>query len=194
MTNVTFQSKIRLVKNSNFNNATKNINKKYFIDYPWGLKNSVIGKQAYTTNVFDCTVCGIKDKEKILMLHISPDSNDGYDFPKIEKFITQNINLKTPNLSAFLIGSKMGFDVFERSEKLFDNFRDFMKKNKIQFSELRGGVGGKDIAFDVNKDELLIGTPLIEKENIKTNQVDIIDFARHAFEEIKISDKDEISW
>ena len=191
---ITFQSKIRLLSNKDFKQATRNFDQKYFIDYPWGLKNSVYGEKAYTTNVLDCTVCGINDGKKFLMLHISPDSNDGYNFASIENFITKHINLKKPNIKGFLIGSKMGFDVFERSERLFDRFKNFMQENKIPYSELRGGIGAKDVAYDVKTDELLIGTELIEKEKISSKAVSVEDFAKRAFQQISISEDDKISW
>ena len=191
---ISFQSKIKLVRNNDFEQATRKIDKSYFIDYPWGLKNSVIGKEAYTTDVFDCTVCGIKDGQKVLMLHISPYSNDGQDFSKIENFITQHIDLKKPNISGFLIGSKMGFDVFERSEKLFDKFKNFMITNKIPYSELRGGIGGKNVGYNINNDELFIGTDLFERDMVDTNSTPIEVFARQAFQEVKLSDEDKLFW
>ncbi|MBQ7764432.1 hypothetical protein IJ384_03570 [bacterium] len=194
MTNISFQSKIRIIPNSKFNQKTRNIDKNFLIDYPWGLKNSVLGNQFYTTDVLDCSVLGLRCKNKVLGLHIGPYSNDSYNFSNIEKFIEKTISVKDSSLKGFLIGSKMGFDVYEESENLFEKFRNFLRNHKIQFSELRGGIGAKNIFYSAETDELLIGTDLIEKEQININKTKAIDYARHIFEEIRLLDQDKISW
>jgi hypothetical protein len=91
MSNISFQSRIKPVSKSEFRQLTSAYGKKSFVDYPWTVKESVLGKQAFTKGVFDCTVCGITDGLKVLMLHICPTREENSNFSKIIDFIKKKI-------------------------------------------------------------------------------------------------------
>ena len=48
MNNISFQSRIKFVSPSKFNQAVTGLSKDYLVDYPWTAKESVLAKNAYT--------------------------------------------------------------------------------------------------------------------------------------------------
>ena len=72
MNNLSFKSRIRPVSLEEFYPITNSIGRKGNVGYPWTLKESVLNDRAFTKGVIDCTVCGITDGDKVLMLHICP--------------------------------------------------------------------------------------------------------------------------
>ena len=87
MDNIAFKSTIKPVNVREFCTIANRIGEKGFVNYPWTINQSVIGKDAFTTGVIDCTVCGITDGEKVLLTHICPTVKGNMDFKKIENFI-----------------------------------------------------------------------------------------------------------
>ena len=87
MNNISFQSRIKFVSPSKFNQAVTGLSKDCLVDYPWTAKESVLAKNAYTKNIFDCTVCGITDGLKVLLMHICPTRTENDNFFKIINFI-----------------------------------------------------------------------------------------------------------
>lgn len=161
---ITFTSIIRPVKRSMFNNVVSGISRKNFVEYPWTVKESVIAKDAYTTGVIDCTVCGITDGEKVFMMHICPTNKDNFNFKKIKDFITKKVDLSNEDLSAVVIGAK-SYPDDSRSYKLFDNFVKFLKSKNIPTTSIKGGdvYESVDVLYRQRNDEWLISGKYLDK-------------------------------
>ena len=59
------------------------IGAKNYVDYPWTIKESVFSNNAYTKNIADCTVCGITDGLKVLLIHLCPTNKENFNFNKV---------------------------------------------------------------------------------------------------------------
>lgn len=193
MDNIVFQSRIRPVSPSMFNKTIKGFGEKVYVDYPWTVRESVFSEKAYTKDVFDCSVCGITDGLKVLLLHICPTMEENENFLKIENFIKNTIDLKNPDLQGFVLGSKKMPIVNDYSGKLFDSFVRFLKKHKIPTTELKGGLHTHNVAYSSQTDEWLISTPLLANEEI-SKSIGAKNFLDKVFDKVKISKKDEVSW
>ena len=95
---ITFTSTIRPVKKALFDKIRITIPDNKFVDYPWTCKESVRGKSACTTNIRDCTMCGITDGQDVFMMHICPTQDANSNFLKIKDFILKRVNFKKENL------------------------------------------------------------------------------------------------
>ncbi len=187
---ISFTSKIRMVGMDEFRKAVQGIDERNFVKHPWTIKQSVLSDKAYTTDVMDCSVFGLTDGQKVLMMHICPTNPDNQNFNKIQKFIEEKINLTNPDLQGFLLGSKRQFT---DSIKTFKNFLDMLKQYKIPFSMFKGGGLENHVAYSSTKDEWLIGNCLISQQ-MKQKFKFPIDVAKRLFDDIKISDLDELTW
>lgn len=193
MNNISFKSRIRPVGHWQFQKLTSGFEAKHYVNYPWTVKESVLSEKAITKNVFDCTVCGITDGIKVLMLHICPTNKDNEDFSKIIKFIKDKIDLGNKNLQCFLLGSYANTPN-NRSGKIYENFEKFLTELRIPYTKLKGSSTFCDVAYSSSMDEWLI-------KHEKMGSADAIDecntpltFLRYHFDEVKISDLDEVSW
>lgn len=72
MEKVSFTSRIRMVPLNEFRSAVANLPRKNFVSEPWTIKESVLADKAYTSDILDCTVCGLTDGQKVLLMHICP--------------------------------------------------------------------------------------------------------------------------
>lgn len=191
MDNVSFQSRIRPVGHWEFQKLTSGLDKSQFVNYPWTVNESVISNKACTKGVFDCTVCGITDGLKVLMLHICPTKKENENFGNIINFIKTHIDLKNSNLQGFLFGSRRNTSD-NRSEKIFENFETFMKENSIPYSKIKGSSTFSDVAYSSETDEWLIQ---LEKNGHSPTMgcfENNTDYMRYNFDEVKICDLDEI--
>ena len=182
-----FQSSIRLLHYDDYVKALSNIDKKNFVPSPWTVKESVLAENASTNCVIDCTVCGLTDGQKVLMLHICPTKDE---------FIKSKIDLTNKNIQGFLLGSKPKFFYYDaRSSELFENFKNFMKENKIPFSYFQGGdhVNPHDVAYCSGTDEWLISNDFIEDISKQTTPTKFIQQTK-MFDKFEISALDELSW
>lgn len=193
MDSVSFQSRIRITDINTFNKEIRYA-KKNFVDFPWTIKESVLNDKAATKDVFDCTVGGFTDGAQVLLTHICPTDPRNNSLNKIEKFITEKIDIGNSYLQGFILGSKNNNINSPDSPKYFDFFINFMKKFNIPFSYFRGGDYTNNVAYSSQKDEWLIGSSLlnfIDKKNLfKTPQNAI----KRIFDEFKLCQNDELSW
>lgn len=194
MDNISFTSRIRPVGIDEFQEAITRISKKQFVDSPWTIKQSVLSDRAYTKDILDCTVCGITNKDKVLLMHICPTNPKNKKFSDIEKYINKIINLNNKDLQGFILGSKRPNFNSPNTEKLFEKFVKFMKDYKIPFSQFKGGPFENHVAYSSAKDEWLIGNCLISK-NMKQHYYDNPQAVlKRIFDKVEVSDLDEVVW
>lgn len=194
MDSISFQSTIRPVGKTQFNKIVSTYGIQNYVDYPWTVKESVFAEKAYTKNIFDCTVCGITDGLKVLMLHICPTVGENKNFEKIIDFIRGKIDLTNPNLQGFLFGSKDFLEFSKKSLEIFENFEKFFNDKKIPFSKIKGGNQINDVAYSSLTDEWIISHNLLENEAIKKSFNSPLDFLKTFFNKVEISEFDEIKW
>ncbi len=155
----------------------------------WTAKQVVKDKDAFTRGVIDCTVCGITDGKAVVLTHICPTKSENADFLSIEEAITEKIDMESPDLQGILFGSDA---LFNDSKKLFNKFQKFMQKNKISYSMFRGHNDistNTSVAYKTCKDEWIFTNDFIDANiNKKSAKKTIL---AKAFDEIRISDKDE---
>ena len=193
MDNITFKSNIRLVSPGEFGQITSSINKKKFVDYPWTVKQSVLASKAYTTGVYDCTICGITDGQQVLLNHICPTNPQNNNFQRIVDFIKSKINLDNPYLQGFILGSKSYLSASPNSTALFDKFVNLMRELKIPCSQLKGGPYENDVAYSSTQDEWIISNTEIN-ENYKKNFKTPMEMFDTIFDHIDISELDSLSF
>lgn len=193
MNNVSFQSRIRPVTRNEFGRITSGFGKKNFVDFPWTLKESVLSDKAYTRDVADCTVCGITDGLKVLLIHLSPVNKANQEFDKVVNFIKSKLDLANPDLQAILIGGKPSCTHGSESYCLFEKFEKFLSDSKIVFSKLKGGMGTKDVAYSSTTDEWLIASDNMKPLNpmVYTSPEAVL---KQNFSEVVISSEDNASW
>lgn len=193
MNNISFGSRIRHCTKNEFNMVANKIGAKNYVDYPWTIKESVFSNNAYTKNIADCTVCGITDGLKVLLIHLCPTNKENFNFNKVIDLVKSKFDLTNPDLQALLIGGKPEWTHGAESYKLFNMFEKFLKDSKIAFSKLKGGLDTKDIAYLQEKDEWLI-----TNDNVKRPQMGAYyppeKTVKQAYEEVKIADCDELTW
>lgn len=189
--NISFTSAIRPVTVNQFMNSARMSCKS--VDYPWTIRESVLSENAYTTNVMDCTVCGITDGSKVLMMHICPTNEMNKNFSKISKFIKDKISQMNPELQAVVIGGKPAYTHGKESYALFDKFTNLLTDLKIPFSKLKGGMGEKHVAYIRNSDEWLVASQMVERPQpyqLKSPEKEL----NKLFNEVDISELDEVRW
>lgn len=147
---------------------------------------------AYTTDILDCTICGLTDGEKVLLTHICPTNPANDSFAKIEKFMLSKINVANKYLQGFLLGSKPNNINSPNSTKLFDKFVEFMKKYDIPFSKFKGGLFEHNVAYSSVKDEWLIGNCVMSDGLRQIYKKDPKMLYGRLFDEIEVNDLDEI--
>ncbi len=192
MGNISFTSRIRMVSNEEFAKATHKLPYKKFVDFPWTIRQSVISDCAYTTGVRDCTVCGLTNGDKVLLMHISPVEHSNKNFNKIENFVKNKFGFYSDNLRGFVLGSKPNNFDSPKSTNLFEKFVSMMQKYNIPFSQFKGGNFEHDVAYFVSNDEWLIGNCVITdglKEIYKAHPEDL---CSRIFEKISLSQYDKI--
>lgn len=180
MNNISFQSKIRACNTNDFYSATRMF-RNNSVNYPWTIKESLFETSAYTKDVEDCTVLGITNGLKVLLLHICPTIKENLNFSKIEEFILNKININNPDLQGFLLGSKNG----NESKGVFKFLESLLTKYKIPYSKFENCNGVFDVAYSSQNDEWIIGCKNF-KESDTTEK-----FLQDNFSEVKISEYDE---
>ncbi len=192
MEKVSFTSRIRMVPLNEFRSAVANLPRKNFVSEPWTIKESVLADKAYTSDILDCTVCGLTDGQKVLLMHICPTNPKNKSFAKIEEFIKKKLNLYDKDLQGFILGSKADNINSPHSTKLFDKFVEFMKKYDIPFSKFKGGLFEHNVAYSSVKDEWLIGNCVMSDGLRQIYKKDPKMLYGRLFDEIEVNDLDEI--
>ncbi len=190
---ISFTSRIKLVPLNEFYDTATNIGRKKFVNEPWTIKESVLADSAYTSDILDCTVCGLTDGEKVLLTHICPTNPSNRNFTKIEDFILKKVNIANKYLQGFILGSKPDNINSPNSTKLFDKFVEFMKKYDIPFSQFKGGVFENNVAYSSKTDEWIIGNSAITDGLKKSYENNPLSLFNKIFDEVKVSDLDEIA-
>lgn len=193
MDNITFTSRIRPVTKAEFSRVVSSYGNKNFVGYPWTIKESVLSDKAFTKDIADCTVCGITDGLKVLLIHLCPTEKINFQFNKVTDFIKEKFNLNNPDLQAILVGGKPECTHGADSYKLFGMFEKFLEDSKIPFSKLKGGMGTKDVAYSSATDEWIVSNDVFkfpERNQFKTAQKAM----EEVYNEVKIADCDEVRW
>ena len=195
MDNISFKSRIRLVEPSEFVKIFRNSKYDKFVDYPYTIKESVKAKNAITTDVYDCTACGITDGQQVFLCHICPTVPANTNFELIKSYIKRVIDITDENLQGFLLGSTENNPGSPNSSALFEKFVRFFEDNNIPFSQFKGCLHGQssNTAYFTGKDEWLISNELI-KPDIKRVFESPLQAVKSLFEKVEISDFDEICW
>lgn len=193
MENISFKSRIRLVPPGEFQRAAASIGRKNFVDAPWTIKQSILANKAYTTDVLDCTVCGLTDGQKVLLNHICPTMLENRNFEKIANFIKEKIDLTNKDLQGFVLGSKPYLASSPDSPVLFDKFVKLLEKYNIPASTFKGGPFVNNVAYSSVKDEWLISNPFIS-ESFKKEASSPAELFQKTFDNVAVSDADEICW
>lgn len=193
MNKISFTSRIRLVSLDEFFSTTSKMKASQRVDFPWTVKQSVLSDSAYTTNVLDCTVCGLTDGSQVLLNHICPTNSKNFNFTKIKEFISRKIDLENPGLQGFILGAKLNNRETPFSAEVFERLEGFMEKNNIPYSKFKGGLFENHCSYSSAKDEWLIGNCLT-RESLKDIYKEPMPILNRIFDEVKISPADEISW
>lgn len=187
MDNISFTSRIKLVSNEDFARLIPKGTKS--VDFPWTISEAVLGKSALTKDIYDCTSAGIVADGEVLLMHLSPNGGNYKTLNKVEKFITQKINLFSQNIQGFLIGSKKNNINSPNSTKLFDKFEKLLNKHNIPYSKFKGGNYNNNIAYLGDKDTWLISNDVVDltKSVYRNDKKQVTKFM---FDDVKISDND----
>lgn len=187
MDNISFTSRIKLVSNEDFASLIPKGTKS--VDFPWTISESVLEKSALTKDIYDCTSAGIVADGEVLLMHLSPNGGNYKTLNKVEKFITQKINLFSQNIQGFLIGSKKNNINSPNSTKLFDKFEKLLNKHNIPYSKFKGGNYNNNIAYLGDKDTWLISNDVVDltKSVYRNDKKQVTKFM---FDDVKISDND----
>lgn len=189
--NISFSSLIKPIGNATFYDITTNMPKSSYVSYPWTLKESVLSSDVFTKSVIDCSVYIISDGKNTKMLHISPKSNDAKNFERIEESILNDIDLKSNDVKAFVVGAKPPYVMGKDSYELFDKFVEFSDKHSIPTTILKGGMGERDIAYSTSNDTLYISStePFCRKNEYLLTPLSILG---NWFNTVKINPKDRV--
>ena len=192
MDNLSFTSNIKFLTPNLFNQYVRGFSRGEFVGYPWTVRQSVISDKAYTTDIIDCSVCGLTNGKDVFMLHICPTREENFDFSKIETFIKDKIDLTSKNIQGFLLGAKnYGYMMSEKSWNLFDNFENLLQRYNIPYSKFKGGPDPHQVAYSCKSDEWVIANMDDCLRTCKTPEGEKVDVAKE-FEEFAISPLDEL--
>lgn len=186
MTDISFTSRIKPVTYQDFNNLVTVISKDKFVDYPWTIEDSKLGRDVFTKNIYDCTSCLITNGKEALLMHLSPMQASNHFSYKILEFLRNHIDLKDKNLQGILVGSKntkKSLDIYNKLSALLKNFN-------IPFSELKNGKTPTNIAYKSNTDEICISNSTIDKLLKRGNNLN--DTLEKSFEKVNISELDDM--
>lgn len=186
MTEISFTSKIKPVPLKQFWDTAARIGDKNAVDFPWTVDQSVKASKAYTTNICDCTVCGITDGQNVLMLHLTPDNSSNHNFYFVKQFIAQNVKLGNPDLQGILIGSKLT----KKSQDIYNKFSEFLKEMYIPYSELKIGKDRIHAAYSSLMDTWLVSS--LKIDNLLKKGKTSIEALNETFQKTIISNTDEI--
>ena len=79
------------------------------------------------------------------------------------------------------------------SSQLFNKFVRLFKENGVPYSSLKGGNGVRNVAYSSTTDEWLVsGTEI--KRTEKEKKITPLEVLQRAFNQVEISELDEISW
>ncbi len=186
MSDISFTSGIRAIPIQTFNKNITQIGKQHSVNYPWTIDQAVKASEAYTTNILDCTMAGITDGQNVLMLHLCPTINRNHNSFDIQQFIAHNMDMKSPNLQAIIIGSKIN----KLSQDIYTKIKEIIAHFNIPLSELKIGKDSLNVSYSSKNDEWLISSLAIDKQlkkGLKSSEV-----LTNNFNEINVASCDEL--
>ena len=185
--NLQFKSKIRPINYLKYREIIDKMGKNVEVKPPWTLAESIKNKNAFSTNIIDCTVCGLTNGQDVLMLHICPTVEKNKNFSKIKDFILKNFDVTSYDTRGFLVGSQKNNMYSQFSDTLFQNFVNFMEKFEIPFSQFRGTKKVPvHVAYSSTRDEWLLSNPIINPYRYDLESL------KMSFDDIKIDKGDEL--
>lgn len=187
--NISFKSTYRAVRGAEFIRASAYVQKNNFVNYPWRFTDSVKADKAMTTGVLDCSVLGITDGVKVLLMHICPTISENYNFDKIKKYIIDNIEIDNPNLQAALFGSQ---DYSDRSRNLFQNLNCLMTTLKIPCSIFRNCSEEFNVGYSSTTDEWIVSSLPIEIA-LTNNKISSEKVFKSNFKEVQLAPCDNFA-
>ena len=185
--NLQFKSKIRPINYLKYREIIDKMGKNVEVKPPWTLAESIKNKNAFSTNIIDCTVCGLTNGQDVLMLHICPTVEKHKNFSKIKDFILKNFDVTSYDTRGFLVGSQKNNMYSQFSDTLFQNFVNFMEKFEIPFSQFRGTKKVPvHVAYSSTRDEWLLSNPIVNPYRYDLESL------KMSFDDIKIDKGDEL--
>lgn len=185
--NLQFKSKIRPINYLKYREIIDKMGKNVEVKPPWTLAESIKNKNAFSTNIIDCTVCGLTNGQDVLMLHICPTVEKNKNFSKIKDFILKNFDVTSYDTRGFLVGSQKNNMYSQFSDTLFQNFVNFMEKFEIPFSQFRGTKKiPVHVAYSSTRDEWLLSNPIVNPYRCDLKSL------KMSFDDIKIDKGDEL--
>ena len=168
MTEISFTSKIVPMYWQDFNKITSSFSRDNFVDYPWAISSSRIGKDVFTQRVCDWL------------------NKDNHIFSNVLNFLRNNIDLKDKNLQAVLVGSKNS----KQSQDIWNKFVDLLDYLKIPTTFLKDGKSPTHLAYRTCTDEVLVSNLQIGDAVLAKKSP--LDALNDGFREVKISPFDEL--
>ena len=185
--NLQFKSKIRPINYLKYREIIDKMGKNVEVKPPWTLAESIKNKNAFSTNIIDCTVCGLTNGQDVLMLHICPTVEKNKNFSKIKDFILKNFDVTSYDTRGFLVGSQKNNMYSQFSDTLFQNFVNFMEKFEIPFSQFRGTKKVPvHVAYSSTRDEWLLSNLIVNPYRYDLESL------KMSFDDIKIDKGDEL--
>lgn len=137
--NTSFQSKIKLISQADFQNKVNKLNpKKHYVGYPWNADSIKKGKKLFTNSIMDCIAGGVIDDNNITMFHIctlnqaqaKKNHLKGFDIKNIERRLLEKIDLAKENIHGFILGgfqmkdeSKYNINKLNKIKKIFEKYQ-----------------------------------------------------------------------
>jgi len=161
MSEINFKSYVKYCGSNEFAREINSIGKKFSVDYPWTIGDRKIGRSAYTKNIQDCTILGVTDGIKVLLLHLCPTDKTNWNKKKILSLIKENFDIASGYVQGFLLGSKPNSKNSPKSKEFFDYVKSVPDELKIPYSAFRGGYYIHDVAYNGDKDTWFISNELM---------------------------------
>ena len=187
MNDISFTSRIVPLTTSQFGSKLTGMAKRVCADFPWTMQESAIGKDVYTTSIYDCTGCLITDGEKAILMHLDPENSINRSLYYLREYLRNFFCLNRPDLQALLIGSKNT----KNSQMIFNNFRTILEEAHIPTSVLKNSKTPVSVAYKALTDEIYVSNADISKGIIAKKSANEI--LKSAFEKVEISELDEIA-
>lgn len=134
--NLAFNSKIKFIKQADFNAKVAKLNpKQHEVGYPWTENTMKKGKKVFTRGIMDCIAGGIIDENSISMFHLCTRNRKnakrtrqkGFNIKNIAHRFNDIIDNAKGNVHAFILGgfqweenSKYNVNKLNKIKKIFE--------------------------------------------------------------------------
>lgn len=120
-------------------------------------------------------------------MHLNPAIEENHHFSKILPFIARNIDLKSKDLQAVVIGSR---PKDAKSADIFNKFIKFFHDYNIPATVLKNGRAPINVAYRTCTDEVIISNRKIDSALKKGKSS--MEALNEGFEEVKIAECDYV--